>query len=142
MRALVPLLLLLSAPALAVDYVQPAGAPQIYVPSYNVTVSVFAVQTPVGFGIGVFERRGTSWFLCNQCLVSPELPSMEAAVKEQGGPEKYVASKREAINAILASRYPASAERKSDATLDSVNKALVNGAPLSLVNGVPQLGSR
>ncbi len=142
MRVLVPLLLMLSAPALAVDYVQPAGAPQIYVPSHNVTISVFAVQTPVGFGVGVFEKRGATWFLCGQCLISPELPSMETAVKQAGGPEKYVASKRDAINAVLASRYPASGERKSDATLDSVNKALVDGAPLSLVNGVPQLGSR
>jgi len=142
MRVLVPLLLLLSTPALAVDYVQPGGAPQIYVPSHNVTVSVFAVQTPVGFGIGIFEKRGAAWFLCGQCLVSPELPSMEAAVNQAGSPAKYVASKREEINAVLASRYPASADRKSDVTLDSVNKALVDGAVLSLVNGVPQLGTR
>ncbi len=142
MRALVPLLLVFSVQASAADYIQPRGAPELFVPGHNVTVSVFAVQTPVGHGIGILEKRSNGWFLCGQCLVSPEVPSMEAAVKAAGGADRYVASKREEINAILASRYPAAAEKGSEVTLDGVNKAPINGAMLRLVNGVPQLGSR
>lgn len=142
MRALVPLLMLLAAPASAADYVQPAGAPELFVPGHNVTISVFAARTPVGQGIGILEKRNGAWFLCGQCLVFPEVPSMDAAVKAAGGPVQYVASKRGAINAILASRYPSAADKRSGAALDDVNEALVNGTALRLVNGVPQLASR
>jgi hypothetical protein len=140
MRALIPLLLLLTAPASAADYPQPTGAPELFVPGHN--VSVFAVRTPVGQGIGILEKRNGAWFLCGQCLVSPEVPSMAAAVKAAGGAEKYVVSKRDAINAILASRYPATADKHSDASLEGVNKVLIEGAVLRLVDGVPQLGPR
>jgi len=142
MRSLLPVLFLLSAPAAAAEYVQPKGAPEIFVPVHNVTVSVFAVQTPVGQGIGIFEKRDGMWFLCGQCLVAPEVPSMDTAVKSAGGPEKYVASRRAAINAVLATRYPASGIKRSDAVVEGVNDALAAGFSLRLVDGVPQLGSR
>jgi hypothetical protein len=142
MRLLAPLLLLLSGPAFAADYVQPKGAPEIFVPNHNVTVSIFAIQTPVGHGIGILERRDGAWFLCGQCLISPETPSLEAPVKAAGGADRYVASKRDAINAVLAARYPASGVQRSDRTLESVNEALVKSTVLRLVDGVPQLGTR
>jgi hypothetical protein len=142
MRALIALMLLISAPAWAADYFQPKGAPEIFVPVLNVTISVFAVQTPVGHGIGVFEKRGGEWFLCGQCLVSPEIPSMDAAVKFAGGAEAYIASKRDAINAVLAKRYPPSGVQRSEGAVESVNQALVTGFVLRMVDGVPQLGTR
>lgn len=142
MRAVALVLLLFATPALAAEYTQPKGAPEIVVPIYNVTVSVFAVQTPVGHGIGVFEKRDGEWVLCGQCLVSPEAPSMDAAVKAAGGPQKYVAAKREAINAVLARRYPASGIKRSDAIVEGVNNALAEDFVLRMVDGVPQLGSR
>ncbi len=142
MRALTSAVLLSSAPALAADYVQPKGAPELFVPSRNVTVSVFAVQTGVGHGIGIFEKRGDSWFLCGQCLISPEMPTLEGAVKAAGGPEAYVVSKRNEINVVLANRYPASGVVRSDASVESVNQVLVEDTVLRLVDGIPQLGSR
>jgi hypothetical protein len=142
MRAVIALVFLLSAPAGAADYLQPKGAPEIFVPVLNVTVSVFAVQTPVGHGIGVFEKRNGEWFLCGQCLVSPEVPSMDAAVKSAGGADAYVAAKRDAINTVLARRYPASGVQRSEGVVESVNQALVTGFVLRIVDGIPQLGSR
>jgi hypothetical protein len=53
-----------------------------------------------------------------------------------------VVSKRDAINAILASRYPATADKHADASLEGVNKVLIEGTVLRLVDGVPQLGPR
>lgn len=142
MRLLVPFLLVLSGPAFAADYVQPKGAPEIFVPGHNVTVSIFAIQTPVGHGIGILEKRDGAWVLCGQCLIAPETPSLEAAVKSAGGADRYVSSKRDAINAVLASRYPASGVQRSNGTLESVNEALAKSTILRLVDGVPQLGSR
>ncbi|MGE4063511.1 MAG: hypothetical protein AB7E79_09100 [Rhodospirillaceae bacterium] len=142
MRALAAVLVTLTMPALAAEYLQPKGAPELFVPIHNVTISVFAVQTPVGHGIGIFEKRGDEWYLCGQCLVSPEVPTMDAAVKAAGGPEAYVVSKRAAINAVLATRYPAKGVKRSDATIADVNEALVEDSVLKLVDGVPQLGPR
>ncbi|MDP1588993.1 MAG: hypothetical protein Q8M07_14680 [Prosthecobacter sp.] len=142
MRALFPLLLLLSTQAFAASYDQPRGALEIFVPGHNVTVSIFAVQTPVGHGIGILERRSEGWYLCGRCLITPELPTLAAAVKAAGGPERYVASKREDINAILALQYPANSERRLDTSVESINKALTATSTLRLINGVPQLGPR
>lgn len=140
MRALAILFLLLALPAHAAEYPQPKGAPELFLPGHNVTISVFAVQTPIGHGIAVLERRSEGWYLCGQCMVSPEVPTMDAAVIAAGGPESYIESKRNAINAILAKRYPAADSKRSETTLDSVNQSLAAGSTLRIVNGVPQLG--
>src|SRR3990167_7256667 len=121
-------LTLIAAPAAAIDYTQPPGAPQILVPNYGVTVSVFAAQTAIGHGIGIFERKPDgSWSLCGQCIISPEYPTLDNAVARVGGPGPYIESKRAGIDAVLASRYPAIGGGAPGTTLDQVNAALVSG---------------
>ena len=141
MRALLLLFVLSAQPCLAAEYSQPPGAPEIFLPDHNVTVSIFAVQTPVGHGIGILEKRDGAWFLCGRCLVAAEVPSLDAAVKAAGGAERFLASKIEAINAVLAARYPARTSRRSENAFDEVDKALSTTTTLRLVNGVPQLGA-
>lgn len=138
MKRLLLALVLLSSPAVAVDYTQPPGAPQIVVPNYGVTVSVFAVATAVGQGLGVFEQRGTGWYLCGTCLVNAQYPTLDAAVSAAGGAGPYIEAQRAAINAVLASRYPAVAPPPTTA-LGAVNQAL-GAYRLSIVNDAPVLG--
>lgn len=139
MKYLIAALLLFSSPAWAVDYVKPPGAPELFVPGYNVTVSVFAVQTAVGHGIGVFELRGSSWYLCGKCLVSPEYPTMDGPVSNAGGSDAYVLSKLPEINAVLAQQYPA--KQSTGTTLDKVNTSLT-AYTLQMVDGVPVLAGK
>ena len=127
--------------AYAADYTQPFGAPTIEVPNHGVVVSVFAVSSVIGEGIGVFEKSATGWRLCGSCLISPETPNMESEVKLAGGPGPYIEAKREALNAVLALRYPAVMPPPSGSALSLVNQALAANV-LRLVNGVPQLAPR
>ena len=136
MKRLILALVLLSSPAVAVDYTQPPGAPQIVVPNYGVTVSVFAAATGVGQGIGVFELRSTGWYLCGQCLASPQFPTMDAAVTAAGGPGPYIETVRPQINSILASRYPAIGPQPPTTAMGAVNQAL-GSYTIRMVNGVP-----
>ena len=129
--------------AYAADYTQPLGAPTIEVPNHGVVVSVFAVSSVIGEGIGVFEKSGTGgWRLCGSCLISPETPNMESEVKLAGGPGPYIEAKREALNAVMALRYPAVMPPPSGSALSMVNSILASGNTLRLVNGVPVLGQR
>lgn len=122
-------------------YTKPVGAPEIAVPNYGVSVTIFAAQTPVGHGIGVFERKADgSLYLCGQCII-PEYPTMDGPVAAAGGPGPYVASKLAEINAIMASRYPAIGGEPTGSAMDRVNQAVGNYA-LRLVNGSPQLGPK
>lgn len=121
-------------------YTKPAGAPEIAVPNHGVVVAIFAAQTPVGHGIGVFEQRGNDWYLCGQCVIA-EYPTMDGPVAAAGGPGPYVESKRAEINAILASRYPAIGGPSTGSAIDLVNASLGSYA-LRLVSGSPQLGPR
>lgn len=132
-------LMLLASPVAAADYTKPVGAPEIEVPNHGVVVAVFAVNTPVGEGIGVFEKRATGWYLCQYCIVSPETPNMEAEVKANGGPGPYIEAKRPFINDVLTRRYPAVMPPSSGSALDEVNRSLATNV-LRLVGGVPQLG--
>lgn len=134
MRSIIFALALLASPVAAADYMKPAGAPEAFLPSHNATVSVFAVQTAIGHGIGVFELRSGTWFLCGTCIIA-EFPNMDQAVAAAGGPGPYVASKLSAINAILASRYPNS---EPVTTIGRVNQAL-GIYRIGVVNGVPVL---
>lgn len=134
-------LMLASGAAYAADYVQPPGAPEIVVPNHGVVVSVFAVQTAIGHGIGVLEKRSTGWYLCGQCLVAPEYPTLDSVVAAMGGPGPYVASKLADVNAVLMIRYPAVMNEPSGTTLEKVNGSLA-GYALRLANGVPALGPR
>jgi len=139
-RILALALLLFSTAANA--YTKPAGAPEIVVPSRGVTVAIWADMTAIGHGIGIFERVGTgAWTLCGQCFLA-EYPTMDGPVAAAGGPGPYVESKRAAINAILASRYPATGGPSTGSTIDRVNQALAAGSVLRLVDGSPQLGPR
>ena len=130
--------------AYAATYTPPAGAPRLVVPNHGVEVGVWAAQTAVGHGIGVFERslNGTEWKLCFNCIVSPELPTMDSPVASMGGAGPYVASKLEAINEVLARRYPQVAPPLSGSTLDQVNGALGGSYVLRMVNGAPAIGPR
>lgn len=141
MRYLIALMMFASGAAYAADYTQPFGSPQIEVPNHGVVVSVFAVSTVIGEGIGVFEKRSTGWYLCGQCLISPETPNMESEVKLAGGPGPYIEAKREAINATLAMRYPSVMPPPSGSALSLVNQSLASNV-LRLVNGVPQIGAK
>jgi hypothetical protein len=126
----------------AAGYTKPLSAPAIFVPNYGVEVSVFAAQTGIGHGIGVFERSGTGdWTLCFNCLIDPEYPTLDSAVNAAGGAGPYVASKLQAINAKLAERYPAVMAEPIGSTLDKVNGALATNV-LRLVNGIPMLGAK
>ena len=126
----------------AAGYVKPAGAPTVFVPNHGVEVGVWAAQTGVGHGIGVFERSGNGdWTMCFNCLIDPEYPTLDSVVNAAGGPGPYVESKRAAINAKLAERYPAVMPEPTGTTLDKVNGALA-GNVLRIVNGVPQMGPR
>lgn len=125
--------------ASAADYTKPVGAPEIFVENHGVTVAVFAVNTPVGEGIGIFEKRATGFYLCGSCLVSPETPSMEAEVAAAGGPGPYIEAKRADINAVLMIRYPAVMPPPNGSALSMVNQSLATNF-LRLVDGAPQLG--
>lgn len=139
-RFLALALLLFSTAANA--YTKPVGAPEIVVPNHGVTVAIFAAQTPVGHGIGVFEYKPAQndWYLCGVCII-PEYPTMDNPVAAAGGPGPYVASKLPELNAILASRYPAIGGEPTGSAMDRVNQAVGNYA-LRLVNGSPQLGPK
>lgn len=121
-------------------YTKPQGAPEIAVPNHGVVVAIFAAQTPVGHGMGVFEQRGNDWYLCGQCVIA-EYPTMDSPVAAAGGPGPYVESKRAELNAILASRYPAIGGPSTGSAIDRVNQALA-GSVLRLVDGSPQLAPR
>jgi len=123
-------------------YTKPAGAPEIVVPSKGVTVAIWADQTAVGHGIGIFELRAGTWYLCGTCLVSAEYPTMDAAVNAAGGPEAYVAAKAPAINAKLAALFPPTNAPPSGSTIDRVNQALSGSFALGLVNGSPVLAPK
>jgi len=139
MRSVIIAALLLFSTA-ANAYTKPQGSPEIAVPGHGVVVAVFAAQTPVGHGIGVFEQRGADWYLCGQCIIA-EYPSLDGPVAAAGGAGPYIESKRAEINAILASRYPAVGGEPSGSAIDRVNQA-IQGQTLRLVNGSPQLGPR
>jgi hypothetical protein len=121
-------------------YTKPQGAPEIAVPAHGVVVAVFAAQTPVGHGIGVFEQRGNDWYLCGQCVIA-EYPTMDNPVAAAGGAGPYVASKIPELNAILAARYPATGVPSTGSAIDRVNQAL-GAFALGLVNGSPVLAPR
>lgn len=143
MRSLILVLaLIVSSVANAATYTKPAGVPTVMVPSHGVEVGVWAVQTAIGHGIGVFEQSGSGdWSLCFNCLASVEYPTLDSVVAAAGGPGPYVVSKLDAINAILAQRYPAVAPEPTGTTLDKVNQAL-QGMALRVVGGVPQIGAK
>lgn len=131
-------LLLLASQAQA--YSKPQGAPELVLPDYGLTISVFAVKTPLGEGIGVLEYRPLQqdWSLCGNCVTSLEYPDMTQAVKAYGGGDVYLRAKRGEINDILARRYPGIGAPVTG--LELVNSALkVPGVSLGLVNGIPTL---
>lgn len=140
-RVLTLVLLLLSNSAFAAGYPKPAGAPEIYVPNYGVSVAVATVHTAIGDGIGVLENNGNGvWNLCGMCLIDPAIPNLDADVKAAGGEGPYVAGKLPALNALLALRYPAIGAGPVT-TLDQVNGSL-SGYALRLVNGSPVLSGK
>lgn len=134
--------ILFSGAAYAAQYTPPPNAPRVMVPSHGVEVGVWAVQTPVGHGIGIFERSGSGdWSLCNWCLAVVEYPTLDSVVAAAGGAGPFVVSKLDAINDILARRYPSVTPEPTGSTLDQVNGALGNYV-IRIVNGVPTLGPR
>jgi hypothetical protein len=141
MRSIIIAALLLFSTA-ANAYTKPAGAPEIVVPSKGVTVAVWAEQTAVGHGIGIFELRAGTWYLCGNCLIDVEYPTMDSAVTAAGGALPYVASKVPAINAKLAALYPATGAPSTGSAIDRVNQALSGSFALGLVNGSPVLAPR
>ena len=140
MRSVIIAALLLFSTA-ANAYTKPQGAPEIAVPNHGVVVAIFAAQTPVGHGIGVFEQRGNDWYLCGQCVIA-EYPTMDGPVAAAGGALPYVASKVPELNAILAARYPATGAPSTGSAIDRVNQALSGSFALGLVNGSPVLAPR
>jgi hypothetical protein len=143
MKYLIALMMLASGAAHSADYSKPVGAPELTFihNGVEVTASVFAVNTPVGEGIGIFEKRSGAWYLCGSCLVSPETPSMDSEVAAAGGAGPYIESKRADINAVLQIRYPAVMPPPSGSGMSLVNQSLATNV-LRLVNGVPQVGPR
>lgn len=124
----------------AAGYTKPSGTPEVYVPDHGVSVGVWAVQTAIGHGIGVFEKSGSDWVLCGICLVDASIPNLDANVSAAGGAGPYVVSRLPQINALLAQRFPAVGGGPVS-TLDAVNQAL-QGMGLRLVNGSPVLGAK
>lgn len=123
----------------AAGYPKPPNAPTIMVPNHGVEVGVWAAQTAIGHGIGIFERSGTGdWTLCGTCMAVVEYPTLDAVVSAAGGAGPYVASKLDRINGVLAARYPAIIVEPTT-TLDKVNLS-IQGYVLRLVNGSPQFG--
>lgn len=144
MKSLIAALVLISGAAHAQTaiYTKPANAPEVFVANHGVTVAVWATQTAIGHGIGIFEKSGTgNWQLCGQCLVGSEYPTLDGVVKSAGGPGPWVAGKLADINAVLSIRYPAVTAGPTGSTIEQVNGALA-GYSLRLVNGAPQIGPR
>lgn len=141
-RLLIALMLMFPGAAYAAGYTKPPGAPSVFVPSHGVEVGVWAAQTGVGHGIGIFERSGTGdWTLCFNCLIGVEYPTLDSVVNAAGGAGPWVAGKLADINAVLSIRFPAVMAEPTGSTLDKVNSSLAANT-LRLVNGVPQIGPR
>lgn len=138
MRSVIIAALLLFSTA-ANAYTKPQGAPEVFIPGRNVTVAVWADQTPVGHGIGIFELRAGAWYLCGNCLVDVEYPTMDSAVNAAGGAAPYVESKVPAINAKLAAMFPPTGAPSTGSAIERVNQAL-SGQVFRLVDGSPVLG--
>lgn len=141
MRPIIIAALLLFSTA-ANAYTKPQGAPEIVVPGRNVTVAIWADQTAVGHGIGIFELRAGVWYLCGTCIVDVEYPTLDNAVNAAGGALPYVASKVPAINAKLAALYPPTNAPPTGSAIERVNQALSGSFALGLVNGSPQIAPR
>jgi hypothetical protein len=135
------LALLANKPLSAATYTPPPNAPRVVVQTMGVEVGVWAAQTAIGHGIGIFERsvNGTEWSLCFNCLIDPEYPTLDSVVNAAGGAGPYVQSKLNAINTRLSARYPSVVAEPTGTTLDKVNGALATNV-LRLVGGVPTLG--
>ena len=95
----------------------------------------------MGHGVGIFELRSGTWFLCGNCLIDVEYPTMDSAVTAAGGALPYVASKVPTINAKLLALYPATGTPSKGSAIDLMNQALGSFA-LGLVNGSPVLAPK
>lgn len=140
--ALILCLLTLTRPLSAAEYSKPAGAPELFLPDYGVTISVFAITTPVGSGLAVGEKTASGKFnVCGTCgLYVIDLGS-EVAFK--GSPAKYIEGQIPDINSILARVYPRkSAPAPGNTAVDQVNFSLYQSFGLGLVNGVPVLSAK
>lgn len=135
------LALLFAAPVAAASYAKPAGVPEIYLADWNKTIAVFAVTSPVGAGLAVFERQADGTYMyCGICIrFDTELASQIAF---KGGARGYIEAMAPDINDILAFQYPVrSAAGPAKTPVDQLNAELA-GFVLRVVNGVPVFAPR
>lgn len=131
--------LALIVPITADAYVKPQGVPTLDLTplGHGVTIGVWAVQTPLGGSLGIFEYKPATqdWSLCGQCITSPDTPNMDATV-DALTPLGYIAARKGELNSLLAFRYP-----PIGSPLDGVGKVnqALNGFVLQVINGVPVL---
>lgn len=102
------LALFLTAPAHA-QFVKPAGLllPTVVVPDYNLTVSVWAVDTGfIGQYLGVFEQHNDGqWYGCTHNMGPDD--NLAAEVTAAGGPQAWLATiGMAAVNEALRLCYP------------------------------------
>ena len=120
-------------------YTKPHSVPTLDLTpqGYSITIGVWAVQTPLGGSLGVFEYRPVTqdWSLCGNCITSPDTPNMDAAVNALT-PLGYIAARKGEMNTIMAYRYPPIGQPVDG--VGKVNQAL-NGISLAIINGSPAL---
>lgn len=140
--------------ALTFAFIQPAAAqftkphgnlPILAVPDYNVTISVWAIDTGViGAYTGVFELHSDGhWYGCTNNPLADG--NFEATVAAAGGAQAWLAGPgAAAINLAMSKCYPAIAAGNPDipaasnSAVDQINYTLQSYS-LKLVNGAPVL---
>lgn len=87
--------------------VKPQGALTATIPDYNITIGIWAVDTPVGGYVELFTLQGNQWFGCDDCYLSgqPEF-NFDAVVNAQGAAAFVRNVVVPSANAQLARRFP------------------------------------
>ena len=136
--------LLLATPAWA-QVIDVPSTPHANVPDYGVTVSIAAIDNPVGTMLHLRERSnavGSQWI--GFANTAPELGTIAASIANAGGPAQYVIKKLPEINAALAKRYPPIGTPLPvlGDPVSQINAALGNLFQITVVGGVVALGTK
>lgn len=144
------LLFAFATPALAQQSPEITGTPRVTVPNYGMQVGIWAVGTPVGDTVALFERQvgstglWTQFFHTDYYSSASSLGTLANAVATAGGDAAFLKLKQPEINTALAHRYPVIGGgplvgSSNDPVLDAINTALATGGFQLDAHGTPSL---